>query len=54
MYGTYIITPEYLSLDRPIRFFGVDAESKGYQPAATINPVREDETGVHGTNACAE
>ena len=26
MYGTYIITPEHLGRDRPIRFLGVEAE----------------------------
>jgi len=28
MYGTYVITPEHLSGDRPVRFFGVAAESE--------------------------
>ena len=27
MYGTYIITPDHLKGDKPIRFFGVPAES---------------------------
>ncbi|MDK2742912.1 MAG: hypothetical protein NDI90_08345 [Nitrospira sp. BO4] len=26
MYGTYILTPQHLSRDRPIRFVGVEAE----------------------------
>lgn len=29
MYGTYIITPDHLSRDRPIRFLGVEAEIGG-------------------------
>ena len=29
MYGTYYITPEHLTGDRPVRFFGVAAESNG-------------------------
>jgi hypothetical protein len=29
MYGTYVITPEHLSGDRPVRFLGVAAESEG-------------------------
>ena len=29
MYGTYILTPEHLSLDRPIRFWGVADETEG-------------------------
>ncbi len=39
IYGTYIITPEHLSLDRPIHFLGVAAESEGMPttPAATDN-----------------
>jgi hypothetical protein len=38
LYGTYIITPEHPSLDRPIRFLGVVAESEGYPPPpAPIN-----------------
>ena len=28
MYGTYIITPEHLKGDKPIRFLGVPAESQ--------------------------
>ncbi len=30
MYGTYIITPEHLKGDKPIRFLGVPAESARY------------------------
>lgn len=29
MYGTYVITPEHLSGDRPVRFLGVAAENDG-------------------------
>ncbi|MGQ0811438.1 MAG: hypothetical protein ACT4OO_09475 [Nitrospiraceae bacterium] len=29
MYGTYIITPEHLKGDKPVRFLGVAAESDG-------------------------
>ncbi len=29
MYGTYLITPEHLSGDRPVRFLGVEADSEG-------------------------
>lgn len=29
MYGTYVITPEHLTGDRPVRFLGVAAESEG-------------------------
>ena len=29
MYGTYVITPEHLSGDRPVRFLGVAAENEG-------------------------
>lgn len=29
MYGTYVITPEHLSGDRPVRFLGVAAETEG-------------------------
>ncbi len=37
MYGTYVITPEHLTGDRPVRFLGVAAESEGMPtaPAAT-------------------
>jgi len=34
MYGTYVITPEHLSGDRPVRFLGVAAENEG-APAAS-------------------
>lgn len=41
MYGTYVITPEHLSGDRPVRFLGVAAENEGTQtiPSATNEPV---------------
>lgn len=29
MYGTYVITPEHLSGDKPVRFLGVPAQSDG-------------------------
>lgn len=29
VYGTYLITPEHLSGDRPVRFLGVSAENEG-------------------------
>lgn len=29
MYGTYLITPEHLSGDRPVRFLGVEADNEG-------------------------
>ncbi|MBH0202963.1 MAG: hypothetical protein HP496_11860 [Nitrospira sp.] len=34
MYGTYVITPEHLSGDRPVRFLGVAAENEG----TTVTP----------------
>ncbi|MFO0701781.1 MAG: hypothetical protein U0236_21380 [Nitrospira sp.] len=33
VYGTYVITPEHLSGDRPVRFLGVAAENEGLAPA---------------------
>ena len=39
MYGTYEITPEHLTGDRPVRFLGVAAQSDGMPTTpATINP----------------
>lgn len=37
MYGTYIITPEHLSRDRPVRFLGAEPEIgwMGASPAPT-------------------
>jgi hypothetical protein len=46
MYGTYLITPEHLAGDKPVRFLGVAAESNGSQPdqapvsSPTPEPVR--------------
>ncbi|MDH4235995.1 MAG: hypothetical protein OEV17_01995, partial [Nitrospira sp.] len=36
MYGTYVITPEHLTGDRPVRFLGVAADSE-YQ---AVEPVQ--------------
>lgn len=33
VYGTYVITPEHLTGDRPVRFLGVAAENEGIVPA---------------------
>ncbi len=43
MYGTYIITPEHLTGDQAIRFFGVAAESEGapYEPEPMSSPAPE-------------
>ena len=42
MYGTYLITPEHLTGDRPVRFLGVAAESEGesasYEPMSSPAP----------------
>jgi len=38
VYGTYVITPEHLSGDRPVRFLGVAAENEGLAPAPTPVP----------------
>jgi hypothetical protein len=40
MYGTYVITPEHLSGDRPVRFLGVTAENEGMSstPAPMNSP----------------
>jgi len=37
MYGTYVITPEHLTGDRPVRFLGVAAESEG-APVSSPTP----------------
>jgi hypothetical protein len=39
VYGTYVITPEHLSGDRPVRFLGVAAENEGFSPAPA--PIHE-------------
>jgi len=42
MYGTYIITPEHLSGDRPVRFLGVSAdEGAPSEPAPMTSPEPE-------------
>ncbi len=33
MYGTYVITPEHLAGDKPVRFFGVAAQNDSGTPA---------------------
>ena len=38
VYGTYVITPEHLSGDRPVRFLGVAAENEGLSPAPAPIP----------------
>jgi hypothetical protein len=35
VYGTYLITPEHLAGDRPVRFFGVAADAEGAPAAST-------------------
>lgn len=43
MYGTYVITPEHLSGDRPVRFLGVAADTEGTpaEPAPMTSPAPE-------------
>ncbi len=41
MYGTYIITPEHLTGDRPVRFLGVAAEEPAAAEPAPTNPPLE-------------
>ncbi|MDH5667597.1 MAG: hypothetical protein OEY86_06280 [Nitrospira sp.] len=46
MYGTYLITPEHLTGDRPVRFLGVAADGEGeaassYEPMSS--PAYDDE-----------
>jgi hypothetical protein len=36
MYGTYLITPEHLTGERPVRFVGVAAEGEGAQAESAI------------------
>jgi hypothetical protein len=38
VYGTYLITPDHLSGDRPVRFLGVAAENEGMPPASAPTP----------------
>ena len=40
VYGTYVITPEHLSGDRPVRFLGVAAENEGPTPAPVLEPAQ--------------
>jgi hypothetical protein len=40
LYGTYIITPEHLRGDRPIRFLGVPETDTSAQATAPMEPVR--------------
>ncbi|MDF0645732.1 MAG: hypothetical protein P0111_17025 [Nitrospira sp.] len=39
MYGTYVITPEHLRGDKPIRFLGV-ADSAETPPSSVVEPAR--------------
>jgi hypothetical protein len=43
IYGTYLITPEHLAGDKPVRFLGVAAETNGArtEPAPESSPVPE-------------
>ncbi len=40
LYGTYIITPEHLQGDRPIRFLGVADLNDAPEPAPAPEPIR--------------
>ena len=40
LYGTYIITPEHLQGDRPIRFLGVADSNDAPEPAPAPEPIR--------------
>jgi len=42
VYGTYLITPEHLTGDRPVRFLGVAAENEGTSgaPYSPYEPVQ--------------
>ena len=40
LYGTYIITPEHLQGDRPIRFLGVVDSNDAQAPAPAQEPIR--------------
>ncbi|MBI3356075.1 MAG: hypothetical protein HY038_04770 [Nitrospirae bacterium] len=40
VYGTYVITPEHLTGDRAVRFFGVAADSEGAPAASASEPVK--------------
>lgn len=38
IYGTYVITPEHLTGERPVRFLGVSVENEGTPATPTIPP----------------
>jgi hypothetical protein len=38
LYGTYVITPEHLRGDRPVRFLGVADQADDTPPATTASP----------------
>jgi hypothetical protein len=38
IYGTYLITPEHLTGDRPVRFLGVEAESERAMAESSLSP----------------
>jgi hypothetical protein len=40
LYGTYIITPDHLQGNRPIRFLGVPDSNDAPEPAAAPEPIR--------------
>jgi len=41
MYGTYILTPDHLNGNRPIRFLGVaDTEERAPEPEPMMEPIR--------------
>jgi len=40
VYGTYLITPEHLSGDKPVRFLGVPASTDSVPPAPAPEPAR--------------
>jgi len=41
MYGTYVITPDHLTGDRPVRFLGIAAESDSSAMDTTTTPAME-------------
>lgn len=41
MYGTYVITPDHLTGDRPVRFLGIAAESNSSAMDSTTTPAME-------------
>lgn len=38
VYGTYVITPEHLTGERPVRFLGISVENEGTPAAPTMTP----------------